>query len=684
MCINRKTVSMCSILLSSSGITIKAKPYLRGQREGKAIMYEVGTYPHGAIAPVHFLWQAPPPPSSPPPPVERQEDKGVHIGNTPPLTNPKKGRDSEHLRSTHANVLKLWIWCHPASHKQVLSELVKVVESYNEKLYQDATRHKVGVVHRNLVRFCLRGPRSHAVLMETLKPRFIDNRHGLVNSSDASLSEASIDVDCDEDCGGEEELDGSGKLERALPPAEKWWLEGDLKAQVSSHVELLDKVYPDIKMAAEPADFPRGVVIGLCVEDPRFFTPSKKTDVVSSCYPQKKNRYGTTASHHDKYKPNKSTLSQSTASESGSSVSTNSLPFEIAFSPLWDYSVSNSVSRSLIPCHLLNRERSKKLVRASILKLGDASPCIPVLLIQQTPLHSSRSSHSSREYMGAGWDLVLPRAWAMAFWISLIYRGARVCGMEELAKANLETQVLHFPHDFPDTLSGNVSYFEHRTELEALFSRKPPAKRLNYGKLVIPNPFDFPWQDLVKVWLSRKVPFSTRMGRDVPFCAGMEPKRSRGNALSEPENIYTLRNYPFYVLRSKDDLYLIRQFISTILAKNTFGQVLSSEARAKRTLQDAIWNFGIGDIVKNHGNALVAVRIEIYRSGNVAALDCLSLPYPMDLWSLLADKTNSYSGPTEEINQHGMTIVKDGNITIGISSLTKKMNKELQKKIRGK
>ena len=112
------------------------------------------------------------------------------------------------------------------------------------------------------------------------------------------------------------------------------------------------------------------------------------------------------------------------------------LPTEIFFSPLWDNSVSDTVSRSLIPWHLLNRYRSRKVIQSSVLKLGDSVPCIPVLLIQQTPQHLSSTSRSasSREYTGAGWDLILPPEWAMAFWSSLIDRGTRACGMRSSQK----------------------------------------------------------------------------------------------------------------------------------------------------------------------------------------------------------------------------------------------------------
>lgn len=45
---------------------------------------------------------------------------------------------------------------------------------------------------------------------------------------------------------------------------------------------------------------------------------------------------------------------------------------------------------------------------------------IPLLLIQHP-------GGLSRGY-GSGWDLVLPKNWGMAFWMSCIYAGAKVIG----------------------------------------------------------------------------------------------------------------------------------------------------------------------------------------------------------------------------------------------------------------
>lgn len=733
----RKEIPDHLFFFSSSGLTIKAKAYLKGQREGKAILYKAGAYPYGAIAPIHFLWQAPPPlsppPSSPPPPppspphslpqkMENQEDY-VKFDDLPPLDSLVLQYETKEHFIPAPKSSKLGIWCHPASKEEVLSELLKSIQSYNITLHhQDPmsrVRQEVSVTHRNLVRFRLLGPRSHAVLMETLKPKFKDGRHDLAYPlSDGSQSDDSLDSDGDENYEEENEWGNKDHMPD-LPPAQKWWLEGELKAQLSSHAFLLAKEYPVIKEATDPTEFARGSVVGLCVADPRLFTPSKKTDMVSSYYPQKKiKQYMLSGVNGDEIvvdEPEQSVPIQScgmSASGSGSSSSCtmpDCLPPELSFSPLWDKSVSDVVSKSLIPCHLLNRTRSKKLVRSAVLKLGDSAPCIPVLLIQQPMQDSSSSSHSpcSREYMGAGWDLILPPEWAMAFWISLIYRGARVCGMKELAKASLESQGLHFPQDFPDTVSGKVFYSEQRRELEARFSRKPPDKRLNYGKLIISTPFHFPWESLVRFWTKRDVLSCSERGvkrnpehmldvslKKVKLEGGEAECKEAGSfddfevhaqleSTMPSENVCAKIKQSYYVLRSKEALNSLRQYISTVLAKKTQSAFKVSEDRHREVLQAALWKYAIDNIVQSHGKALVAVRIEISRCGNLAALDCLSLPTLSDLRSLLPHGVHGFSGPTEEMNQRGMTVVEKGTVTIGISSLTRKEIQEWKQKRKG-
>ena len=101
-------------------------------------------YPYGAIGPVQFLWQAPPPQK----PVVSVED--ALTAHSPVFSRPTK----------------LWIWSHPAMQEQVLLEVQARVAAHG------VVSVSAKSLKLDLVRFRLIGPRSHALLMETLKPVF--------------------------------------------------------------------------------------------------------------------------------------------------------------------------------------------------------------------------------------------------------------------------------------------------------------------------------------------------------------------------------------------------------------------------------------------------------------------------------------------------------------------------------
>lgn len=688
----------------SPGLTLQAKAYLKGQREGKAILYKAGSYPYGAIAPVQFLWQAPLPKS---PASENGESA-----------------------STRHNVTKLWVWCHPAAQKQVLSELMNAIDLYNQTnevasendLFSSQSR--VSIASRNLIRFRLIGPRSHALLMETLKPAWNDGHippeagteHENVSDSEICRTSSS-DYDFDSE-------DDSFMINEgiSLPPAVKWW-SGELEPALDVHFNALAANYQAIRSAPGPAHFSRGAVIGLCVQDPRLYMPSKKTDMVSSHYPRKPrgvHAFSNSLSVEEEEEEEEEVPSSQDDDErdvnnyhqsngvvgSGTSSSVsfsmlNDLPVEISFSSLWDVSLCDSLSKSKIPDHLLNRKRSEKLIKSPVLNLGDSAPRIPVLLIQQT-LKASKLSQPTNGSLGVGWDLILPQNWAMAFWVSLIYRGARACGMEELQKCGFESQVLDFPCDFPDTDAGEQYNSEQKKELERQYMLKPPDKRLNYGKLLVSAPFHFPWEELVRYWSKRH-----RIGFDLggkkrpleSFEVDVPHKKSKlevngeiyehKSSSSSDDSLETMINtestdisasHRFYVLRSREVLSSLNQLITSIFpSRNPFSSLKS--LTANDILQSAIQKY---DIDSKHLTSLVAVRVEVVRSGTISCLDSLSLPSPTDLRCFLSSSfPRSFSGPEEEINQRGLTFVGKKLVFSGISSLSRKGMKEVKKRKKG-
>lgn len=90
----------------------------------------------------------------------------------------------------------------------------------------------------------------------------------------------------------------------------------------------------------------------------------------------------------------------------------------------------------------------------------------------------------------------------MAFWMALVYRGARTGGLQESQTLALEQGVPFFPNDFPDTPAGEAYNAKLKDDGEAEYRRYPPAKRPNYEKLGSKCPFSPPWRELVNDWNS--------------------------------------------------------------------------------------------------------------------------------------------------------------------------------------
>lgn len=126
--------------------------------------------------------------------------------------------------------------------------------------------------------------------------------------------------------------------------------------------------------------------------------------------------------------------------------------------------------------------------------------CIPLILIRctlETPGAESRSIH--------GYTLLLPAGWSMAFWNSLIYTGTRVGGQREWQTQAYEAGTGYFPRDYPSSSAYKEWAAKKAIEEEAVWLRKPPAKRVNYGKLGVRSPWQADWE--VVLGLKKAKPF---------------------------------------------------------------------------------------------------------------------------------------------------------------------------------
>jgi len=93
--------------------------------------------------------------------------------------------------------------------------------------------------------------------------------------------------------------------------------------------------------------------------------------------------------------------------------------------------------------------------------------------------------------------MIIPSGWAMPFIASLTHTGTPVGGQQQRDIQMLEAGVPRFPHDFPTT----EPYRERAQAWEASeryrWESTPPAKRVNYERLGINNPWKADWGNVL-------------------------------------------------------------------------------------------------------------------------------------------------------------------------------------------
>ncbi|GAB6033483.1 Ribonucleases P/MRP protein subunit pop1 [Chamberlinius hualienensis] len=401
------------------GLTLASVMSRSGNRECSCVIYHRDSYPYGAICNVTFFWR------------------------------PNTSQDGS----------SLWMWSHPSSFDELLSELISTFavervisgeDPYSEKLellkksefqklspkltpfYERTPLYKnndvtLTVLKDTLVRFRIIGRWATAILTQTLHPATIDESH---------------------------------------PTETKWWMkcnepDRQILAEQNQFWEKL-KEQPYVTQVAP------GTIVGLLVRDPREQLPIQ----------------------HCKIPP--------TMPDSIGSQPSISLPHYVNYSAIWEQEIRDEVTFTKKSDAEMNSLRANNLLPGSLIDLGSEGSRIPILLVQQPCTHSISEVDS-------GWDIIIPAGWAMAFWIALIYRGARAGGYRENCLLSLEFGEAHFPDEYPDTLSSKSLETTENTELTDKYFRYPPNKRPNYVKLGVATPFSFPWSRLLKEWASKTV-----------------------------------------------------------------------------------------------------------------------------------------------------------------------------------
>lgn len=581
--------SLSQLTSKETGPTFAAALCVSGRRQGSVVVYRAGHYPSQPLGPVTFLW--------------RVRTQG----------------------STHR---QLWIWAHPTIKQDLVSELQTVCQCCEavvtpaptseqelvpektheamqisrtkrkrrskddqgppaKKILGDGTRSpttpvswkssSTGIVINDLtmevVCYRLIGPQSHSVLAETLEAA----------------------TDCDE-------------INKTQPSC-FWWPEHCKdEGKMSLHQQQAD-VFRTLKGIYSTGELPSGTVLGLTVDDPRLTLPTKKVKALP-CVKR----------------------AQEVDEEKRRELMLRGVPERYCQSFLWERSVRDNVTENKISEQELNRMRSEVLVPGSRLSPTPLQGRVPILLVH----HPGKQVGHEMSSWGAGWDLLLPKGWGMAFWVPLVYRGVRIGGLNMSLKHSQNKGTPHFPDDYPDCPAGVRFQEEQEAELLDKFRRRPPAKRTNYVKLGCLAPFRCPWQQLAEEWELIMKEREERKG------GSQTQTTTAADTVTEEMTLYpditvTKPQSHFNVLRNRKSLKLLSGWCRPTTSK---GQ-RPCRVRGVTTLDSA----AVTSFLTEHRMSLVWVRMLLLSKGKPELHAMVCVPVTEDIKQLSKDTDSC--GPQE-------------------------------------
>lgn len=227
------------------------------------------------------------------------------------------------------------------------------------------------------------------------------------------------------------------------------------------------KTWRNLKYLRTPATLPAGVVLGLTVHDPRlsnFRKMEKRINEISENDQQLINNI------------------------------CNLWPENVAQSNIWDSKLRENLKNNKCSEDSLNKRRSEALVPGTPLEPLESDSKIPILLAQRGATNYMTSTNKQSQELLYGWNIYIPKGWAMAFFKPLVFAGARVIGLNNIYELYFESTIPCYPYDYIETKTYN-NYIEERAKIEEeKYNKKPLSKRPNYEKLGIMSPFRPPFE----------------------------------------------------------------------------------------------------------------------------------------------------------------------------------------------
>ncbi|RIB06529.1 hypothetical protein C2G38_2046720 [Gigaspora rosea] len=376
------------------------------------------------------------------------------------------------------------------------------------------------------------------------------------------------------------------------------------------------KAWATLRDLRSSASLPPGVVLGLTVFDPRLRFPKKVPPRTSQISPS-------------------------------SSVALQKLllnwPNNVANCDIWDERCRNHLKTNKIRDGELNNRRSELLVPGQKLIPTPKDSLIPILLIQRDGLITKfnkldndvdskrdlKNNLASSEY-NSGWNLIMPSGWGMDFWKSFVFAGAWVGGLRERHSNHFESGMQCFPYDFPGTRSYNLYSKQQKEKHEQEYLKKPPAKRVNYKKLLVSSPFEPGLEALVGIEPTKDDSIITsgnvdKEKDDIEEAKEViegnidkmdEGKMTDDELLSSAQYNKSVVEQKLWLLRGAKNIKLFQKYCLSTHLESTEGLLVELQAHMK----DSFAKRGISLLPEDNGffsleKALVNVRVNLLARG---------------------------------------------------------------------
>ncbi|XP_052256914.1 ribonucleases P/MRP protein subunit POP1-like isoform X2 [Dreissena polymorpha] len=602
-----------------TGQTFAAISCLQGTREGQTVLYHYDSYPWDAIGPVSFMWK----------PSEPIREKYANEATS----EPRAAGDG----SRPANQRQLWIWCHPACFDEVWSEILKCFQ-----LVERGSLDKTSVENTHV-------NAENNKTDESKKDQIVEASEVTGNVSSAIKDKFNTDIIAINDKSNVQLLSLHGSilkfrmtgpesvavLKETLQPinvpqdsekSTKWWASYYQDRTNMTNYKAQCDFLETLSQCTSPSELPPHSIVAMTTRDPRMTRPERRTKVVTS------------------------------ETNINSNQAMNRAPISVGMStsPLWCEEVRQRVLAEKRTDHQIHDLKADQLVRGQPLDLGGEESAVPVIVIQRP---GPTKSNTGCQQL-SGFDLLLPKGWAMPFWLALVYRGARCGGLSERESQAFEGRQLLFPNAYPDTGAGKACMVEKEKGLVEKYNRIPPAKRPNYTKLNVPSPFRCPWELLLRDWCERSNKIvEVNMGNDMGKNNGdntkhrcemsdknVEDKLANDMGKNDVDNSNRDVSAKIFVLRSLKTLCQLQALSDPehgVLKRNKKGEVdLDKNALLEKTL------------VAELNQSLVPVVLMMIQKGSPQEFGHICIPSQLDITQL--EKDRAYGGPLEPACEDSM------------------------------